>query len=48
MSNRLALGLRATGEDGDEDDGAFSDDDAYEEYEELVRPHPAIARESID
>ncbi|TKA53048.1 hypothetical protein B0A53_03927 [Rhodotorula sp. CCFEE 5036] len=32
----LPAGLRATADDeGDEDDGAFSDEDAYEEYEEL-------------
>ena len=36
-SDRLPAGLRATADDeGDEDDGAFSDEDAYEEYEELV------------
>lgn len=35
----LPAGLRATADDeGDEDDGAFSDEDAYEEYEELVCP----------
>ncbi|GAA5876713.1 hypothetical protein JCM3774_005924 [Rhodotorula dairenensis] len=34
--DELASGLRATEAEGDEeDDGAFSDEDAYEEYEEL-------------
>lgn len=38
-SNRLRAELRDPTDGGDgEDDGAFSNDDAYEEYEELVSP----------